>query len=332
MKKYQTNATSFTDRPLLNLFCTSLLLTATAANATVISSESDAHALGINLELPILSLSLDVEAPASVEGIAPTPFNNTLTVLGDAVPLGAQVSLPGLDVGLASANDAAILSATATTDVDGVTGVRETKATSKATGLTLDILNTLLNPGLGLLEVPATALSISTRELFSESTVSGDYANLTSMGNSYVADLAITLFGTPLIVLDHTDFVGLNADIDGVIEAAPNFQVVNLNGIVGLNLILNEQVGSCSNTICDLTVNALRLNFDAVDVAQFNLPTAGLVTGPLTGDVILGRSYSQMSAVSNSVAVPTPATFGLYGLALLGVAFTNRKRFSRQVK
>lgn len=326
MNKKQANANLFSARPFASVLLTSILLTATTANATVVSSEADAYALGIDLSLDIpgVNLSVDVLAPTGASGIAPSPFNNTNSILGSDLGLGTQVTVaPTLSVSLASPSDAAVLEATASSNVDGTTGSRDASGNSTATGLTLDILNTLLAPPIGI-AMPGTAVSISASALNSTSTVSGDYGSLSSTGSSYIADLAITLFGTPLIILGPSDF-GLITDVNGGLSTSPNFEALNVGGIVGLNLILNEQTGSCTNTLCDLTVNALRLSFDAVDISSFGLPTNGLLSGTLSGDITLGHSYSQLAAVDNSVAVSTPTTVSLFALALLGVAFSNRK-------
>ena len=53
MNKKQANANLFSARPFASVLLTSILLTATTANATVVSSEADAYALGIDLSLDI---------------------------------------------------------------------------------------------------------------------------------------------------------------------------------------------------------------------------------------------------------------------------------------
>ena len=283
-----------------------------AANATVISGSSDAYALGADISAANELLTVDVTLPSGVSGTAPAPYNIDNSVLGANVDLGAGISVGNLlQVQAAALADDSLLSASASSDVDGGSGNRMASASSSINDLSLDVLNTDF-----LSIVQETALNISSSTIYSESMVDGDFGILNVMGNSYIEDLSINLFGMGELDLAS---LGLQVDADGLIQTSPNFEVLNVSGIAGLNLILNEQYGECTDMFCSMGVNALRLSFNAVDLSGLGLNLGGL----LDGDIIIGHSYAELTAQINEV--PAPATLGIFSLVMLALGLSKRK-------
>ena len=305
--------------PLAKCMAAFALIHTGAASATVISAESNAYALGVDLDVSTL-VSVDVAVPQA-GGTAPGSYFDVSSVVGADVSLGPSVGLaPLLQLNTAALADATILESTASSSVDGATGSQVTQSSSLITDLGLDIVNTSLEVSILPLEL-GTAIGISADAISSESNVTGDYASLTASGNSTITNLSIDLFGMGEIDLAS---LGLDIGVDGVIGTGPNTQLLDFGGIVGLDLILNEQTSTCSDGFCAMDVNALRLSFDAVDLTSFGLSLGQLGQGSLlSGDIILGQSYAEMSAIPTDV--PAPATLGIFGLVIMALGFTKRK-------
>ena len=275
-----------------------------AANATVISGSSDAYALGADISAANELLTVDVIVPSGVAGSAPAPYDLSESLLGVEVDLNSGISFGNLvGIQLAVLADDTVLNAAASSNVDGGAGTRMASAETEINGLSLEVLN-------------GNVLDISSSTIYSEAMVSGDYGSFNAMGNSYVEDLSLNLFG-----LGEVDFasLGLEVDADGFIAASPNFEVLNVSGIAGLNLILNEQYGECTDMFCSMGVNALRLSFNAVDLSGLGLNLGGL----LDGDIIIGHSYAELTAQINEV--PAPATLGIFSLVMLALGLAKRK-------
>lgn len=312
MKSNIVNATMMKVVPVAKYVAAAAVIQTSVANATVISGNSDAYALGVDINVAGELLTVDVTAPSGVSGSAPAPYNINNSVLGAEVDLGAGVTVGNLlDVQAAALADETLLGATASSNVDGGMGARMTSATATVNDLSLDVVNTTF-----LSVITDTAVNLSSSTIYSEASVAGDYGDFDAMGSSYIEDLSINLFG--LGELDLAS-LGLEVDADGFIAASPNFEVLDVSGIAGLNLILNEQYGSCNDMFCSMGVNALRLSFNAVDLSGLGLNLSGL----LDGDIVIGHSYAEMSAQINEV--PAPATLGIFGLVMLALGFTKRR-------
>jgi len=308
---------SKTSRIVAAASCSAMLMSP-MANATVISSESSAYSLVIELGLDtaLVNLDLNIIAPTGASGTAPAPYLLNDSVLGADVDLSAGV-LEALS--LATLADTTLLEASASSDVDGLAGDKTTNAETTVNDLGLSLINTLLPLGnIG------SAVSIGASTIFSEAQVSGDYGSFTATGNSYVEDLGVDLFG-----LGSVDFasLGFDVDVDGKINSAPNFVIADINSIVGLNLTLNEQSSNCTALECSISVNALNLSFNAVDLSVFDL---GL-SGTIDGSVIIGHSEASMTASASATAVPAPPTLWLFGLLGLGFALKARKNKAQRV-
>lgn len=303
-RRLMTNTTSF----VAAASCCAIFFS-TTTHASVISSQSSAYSLSINVSALDALVNLNVMIPAGVSGTAPSPYVLTDSLLGVDVDLSAGAIST---LALATLADTTLLSASASSDVDGLSGDKTTDANTTVNDLELDLINNIL-----LLGSVETALSLGASTIYSEAEVTGDYGSLSATGNSYVEDLALNLFN--LGNVDLAD-IGLVADTNGVINAAPNFVVVDIYGIIGLNLTLNEQSSSCTASDCNIAVNALNLSFDSVDLAAFGID----LTGTIDGSVIIGHSEAAMSATTSATAVSAPPTLWLF--ALLGFGLVLRVR------
>jgi hypothetical protein len=132
--------------------------------------------------------------------------------------------------------------------------------------------------------------------------VSGDYGAFNPLGSSIIENAYLQVLGVPLIALDA--------------NAAPNTVVDPLGALslLGLTVILNEQVSNCGVVSCDMMVNALRLSFNnfAMDTALLN------------GEIIFG--HADASLVTQPSVVPVPAAAWLFGSGLLGLVGVARRR------
>jgi hypothetical protein len=159
------------------------------------------------------------------------------------------------------------INSSASSNVDGLAGFRTASGTSTINGL-----NVLLVEGL----LPGNLLDINATTLGSTSTSSGDFGVLGSVGSSVFQDLNITVGGTAVYV-----------DLDS--SPAPNTTLLNAGGIIGLTIVLNEQImtGDGINGT-GMTTNALHVYFDAVD---FGAASA------ITGNLVVGQSVSGLGAI-----------------------------------
>lgn len=278
------------------------------ARASVISANSDAYALGLSAEVANTLLNVNVTAPAGVIGAAPSPYNINQSIGQADIDLAANSASFGLlDVQLAALADSSIFSASAQSDVDGSAGNKSVSADATISNLGLDLFNTSLFSG-----PTEAALGLSASTIYSQAGVSGDHGTMAADAISYIENFSLNLFG-----LGEIDLVslGLVADANGFIYADPNFTVLNVNGITGLDLVLNEQISTCSASQCNSEVNALKLRFDGVNIGGLGLDLGNFLDGTLDGEIILGHAYANLNAQVN--AVPAPASVGLFGAVLL---------------
>lgn len=278
------------------------------AQASVIGANSDAYSLGLSAQVANTLLNVNVTAPAHVIGAAPSPYNVNQSIGQADIDLAANIASFGvLDVQLAALADTSIFSASAQSDVDGSAGSKSASADATINNLGLDLFNTSL-----LLGSNQTALGLSASTIYSQTLVSGDYGAMAASAMSYIENMSLNLFGMGEIDLAS---LGLVADANGFIYADPNFTVLDVNGITGLDLILNEQISTCTAVQCNSEVNALKLRFDGVNMGGLGLDLGSLLDGTLNGEIILGHAYANLNARVN--AVPTPASVGLFGVVLL---------------
>jgi hypothetical protein len=221
--------------------------TSQAANISASSS-------GYGLDAHLSALGLNVDAgplPVGASGTAPAPYNQSQTTL--------NVSSTGNILGVISESITAnAVTGTATSDVDGLTGVRTTSATGGVVGA---------NIGSNTLSVTLLGLNGT---MSSSAQISGDFGSLVTAGSTNIQSLGLTING---IGVNLAPYVGV---------AVPANTSINLAalGIANSSLILNEQIVTANS----ITVNALHLSVNLVNL--------------ITANVVLGHSQAQMTAVS----------------------------------
>ncbi|MCW1926164.1 hypothetical protein OKA05_26640 [Luteolibacter arcticus] len=234
---------------------------------------------GIDVDVSALSLA-DLEAGplGTSSGTAPAMYattNSVLTVNVSAV----------LGSGAATDDGDGAINSSANSNVDGFAGTRLASGTSTINGLTVLLVESVL---------PGDLLNITATTLGSTSTSSGDFGVLGSVGTSVFQDLNITVGGNAIFV-----------NIDS--SPAPNTILLDAGGIIGLTIVLNEQIATgdgISGT--GLTTNALHVYLNAVNF--------GAVSA-ITGDIVVGQSISGLGAIPE----PGIAVMGvLSGMLLMG--------------
>jgi hypothetical protein len=203
-----------------------------AAQATVISGSSSAFGESVSLTLtPFIGPDVVITSGPlpTVSGNAPPPYNLTDSLLSASV---GNVLTTGVLIVNASSN------------VDGLPGIRFAAADATVNDLSLSIL---------------TALAVSATTIQSTAEVSGDFGALVRTGTTTIEGISVN--GSPVIDL----------------TPAPNTVLLNA---LGITIILNEQTPS-GNGIdnADLEVNALHISF--VDVPAILGTTLGLLNGDI---------------------------------------------------
>lgn len=233
------------------------------------ASEGAGVQASVSLLVPLLNLNIP-----NVSGSAPAPYSLSDTFASVKAP----TSVLTLNTG--------ILTGSASSDVDGAAGSRTTSGTGTVNGTVLDVLS---------------KVSLTASVLSSTSTITGDFGSLLANGSSIITNAVLTI-DQPLLLPNIV--INLNA------SAAPNTVVSNAAlAALGISVILNEQIQSCSSFMCSLETNALHIG----------LTPLGLQLA--SADVKLGHSYASMTAV---VPEASEWTMMLAGLGLVG--FAARKR------
>ncbi|MFI4862182.1 MAG: PEP-CTERM sorting domain-containing protein [Phycisphaerales bacterium JB063] len=290
-------------------------LPAAGSFAANVSAQSEGYGVQVQAEiLNLLSVDLLNGTPGQYAGgSAPAPYNvsSGLVTLDTTVGTGIGPVLgTSVDLGLLGADG--VLSASAASDVDGAPGSRTTTGFGQVNGLDLDLVDAgvtvagIPTLNLDLLNVGATTIS-------STSTVTGDFGSLTAVGVSIIQDLVLNVNG---VDLDLVSLLGANGNIDanGFLIADPNTVLLNVGGVVGLNITLNEQIVTGDGiTSAMIETNAIHISASGIDLG---LP---LVDETLNADIIIGHSEASMLSI-----VPEPGSFAL--LSLGGLAMLRRRR------
>jgi hypothetical protein len=270
------------------------------ANAAVVSGSSSGYGVDVSVSALAGALALDAgPLPSGASGSAPAPYNLDDTQLSLSLSDSVCVStfLGVCTASVSASVGTGLLSGHADSDVDGGNGVRSAAATGTVndaavnlgTGTLLGIIST------SVLDLSATTLSASAQ-------VSGDFGAFTPLGSSIIENAFLNVAGIPLIALDA--------------DAAPNTVVDPLGALslLGLTVILNEQVSNCGAASCDMMVNALRLGFNDFAVG----------TALLNGDLIFGHAEANLLAQPSEI--PVPAAAWLFASGLLGLVGMARRR------
>jgi hypothetical protein len=261
------------------------LVTFPAMSAVLVSS----NATGASLSLSAASV---VKATATIDPVTGStmtvPFDNTASVGASnqnwLITNGALVdTYSKLNVGAA------------TSEASG-----STSGLATATGTT-----TITNAGTtlqtGLVGIPVIALGIGADAITSTSTVSqGSDGLLHATGSSVITGLSLTggLLGA------------LSLDLSTLVTATPNTRVLSLPG---LSLTFNEQLLSGDGS------NSLSLQTNAIHLSLSDYLFNGSV---LNGDVVLGQSQAQISAV------PEVGTWAMmiFGFGAIGYAMRRNRK------
>jgi hypothetical protein len=240
-----------------------------AAVASGTSEGAGVQASASSLGIPLLDLNVP-----NVSGSAPAPYNLSDTFASVNAPLAAL----SLNTG--------VLTGSASSDVDGTAGSKTTSGTGTVNGTVLNLLG---------------SVSLTASVLSSTSTITGDFGSLMANGNSIITNAVLTIDNG--ILLPDT-VINLNAN------AAPNTVISNSAlSALGIFVILNEQIESCSSFLCSLETNAIRIGLNPLGLQL------------VAADIKLGHSFASMTA-----PVPEASEWAmmLAGLGLVGFAARRR--------
>lgn len=253
-----------------------------AAGATTIST----GAYGVFSDVRVLNtVGVTVGPVAAVSGTTAPGYNidGSVAAVASTVDLGIlSLVSAGLQIGTGVILSNA--SANGTTPLD----------TSSGSSLVVvdDLAVSLFTRLLG---ITTTTLGLGADTITSQTQVVriGEINTLT--GQSILSNLNLTVLGIPTLSL------GANAQV------GPNFVAYDL---LGLTVVLNEQIATTSGNTQSLVTNAIRIGFNDF-----------LLGGrTLTGNLIIGQSRASITAMP-TIAVPEPgvwlqmiAGFGLTGL------------------
>lgn len=275
-----------------------------AANAAAVSGSSSGYGAYVNITTvadPVLNLNVS-PIPQGAAGTAPAPYNRYDEVWSLDVSDSVCVTslLGGCISSISASVGTGLLTGYAASDVDGGSGVRFASATG-----TVDDATVNAGTGTVLNLIGSMVLGLSSTTLSSSALVSGDYGAFTPMGSSIIEGASLQVAGLNLITLDA--------------NAAPNTLVDPLGALslLGLTVMLNEQMTNCTAASCGIAVNALHLIFNDFAVGS----------GLLNGDIIFGHAEANLVATPSAVPVPTAAW--LFGSGLLGLVGVARRRNSQ---
>jgi hypothetical protein len=269
-----------------------LLTVSGVGHATVISGSSSSYGLSADVDVKILNvLGLPTLVNVSA-GPAPTSSGTA------SPPYTDSASLVSLSAGLPGALGVStgLLDTNADSDIDGAAGAKFADANAQVVNLTLSAI--------------AQLLILSADAIHSTASVSGDHGALVAFGGAALVNAAIK---GPLgsIALD-------------ILPAANTVVDVAVLGLVGVSLILNEQIetGDGINSR-GLAVNAIHLTLNGF--------VSGLIS--LTGDIIISHSEAHMQAQPDQpnqphqpVPMPEPTTLALMGLGFVALSWRSRRQ------
>lgn len=296
-------------------FAFALLLSTDHLKGDIVNAESDGYGVQVQAEvLSLLSVDLLNLTPSQVSsGVAPPAYSFSASgVVVDATVDTSIGPIAGTTVGFELLGVDGLVDSSATSTADGLPGFRTTSGFGGVNGLDLNVANAVVSTPLGSTDFPF--LNISADTINSTSTIEGDYGALNAAGESVIQNLAISVND---VQLDIATLLGANGTIDGsgFITVDPNTEILSLGGIVGLDLIFNQQLttGDGISTL-GMETNAISISFNGVDLG---LP---LIDQALNGSTTIGHSFASVSAV------PEPGSTICLAFAVCMVAASARRR------
>jgi hypothetical protein len=292
---------------------------------------SSAHGLSVNTHLldlnTLLGIGVDaVLAPTpTASGNAPAPFSVSNSV-ASASANASSALLGGGTISVSAGGGANLLTARASSTVDGLAGSRNAQGSAAVANFSssLNLLGriSLLNS--------ANVFNFGAQTLTSTASVSGDYGALSATGDSVIIDANGAGDGFATFSVLGLNF---NLPVDAQGHAAPNTSLtINTASAVAfgdhlgtdlagsIHIILNEQIVTGDGiTSRGMEVNALHITFDHVGASFFNVLNVHLDDNNLVnGDIIVGHSQALLTAV------PEPTSLCLLAAAC-GITILRRR-------
>ncbi len=313
-------------------------LTGISHTAQAINTQGSSSAYGASSDLSIVDLNtlvgIGVTAPLAptptASGTAPPAYNVTNSLAGISINSSSSV-LGGGSISLSSG----ALQATASSTVDGGSGIRNAQASSSAdnfnASLSLIGRTSLLNS--------ASLFNFSTLTISSSASVTGDYGAFTTAGSTSIIDAngaadgfaTFSVFGINYdVAVNPLGQVAPNTSLTINSSSNPSFSDSFGTDFTGsINIIFNEQVITGDGiTSQGIQVNGLRVSVINAGSTFFNglnlkIDDSNLANGELT----VAHSEASLTALT---PIPEPSTFCLIA-AGAGLFFV-RLRASSKIK
>jgi hypothetical protein len=233
-------------------------------------------------------------------GVAPAPYSVSNQALAVTIPLPAGTPVPLLTL------EAAAFPVNASSNVNGLPGVRNAHADAAAGSLALNfglfLPATPISPAISI-----TLMTLGVNQIVSSADVTGDFPTLIPTGST---DLA-------RFILDFPFLPGVGPFTYPLLSPAPNTELIPAP-LTGFLSVLLDEVTFAGNgvTFQSVDVNAVHISFTGIPVPS---PIPFVNLGTVTGDIIVAHSDALLVAVPTPT--PEPGTFVLtaIGSMLLGL-------------
>lgn len=283
------------------------LLAAGAAQAavTVDAVASEGYGLGVQVDVGVLGINVlaALLAPPGASGNQLTGYDTSAATVLVNADVGVVGGLVGGLLSLLTGNNAiGLVSST----LNGSASYDVASGVVQGRGAVEDLDVNVL----GILGLESSVLATT-------SSITIDQAN-----NALIAGSSFATFAD----LD-LEVLGLDIDLDALVNAGPNTTLLSIGNI--LDLTLNERlvngsrsIADCSGLLaCSVETNAIRLTLD-LDA----LPVLGALALDGGVDVKVGHSFASAAVTPIIPAIPEPSTYALMLGGLAAVAALARRR------